>query len=43
MPLLRTAERRFGMRQRLSLGALTLLTGCDISDNDPLLTRKAAR
>ena len=27
-------ERRLFLRQTLSLGALTLLTGCDISDND---------
>jgi DMSO/TMAO reductase YedYZ molybdopterin-dependent catalytic subunit len=27
-------ERRLFMRQTLSLGALTLLTGCDISDHD---------
>ena len=27
-------ERRLFLRQTLSLGALTLLTGCDVSDND---------
>jgi DMSO/TMAO reductase YedYZ molybdopterin-dependent catalytic subunit len=33
-PLLRGIERRLFLRQTLSLGALTLLTGCDISDQD---------
>ena len=32
--LLASIERRLFLRQALSLGALTLLTGCDISDND---------
>jgi DMSO/TMAO reductase YedYZ molybdopterin-dependent catalytic subunit len=34
VPLLRGIERRVALRQSLSAGALTLLTGCDISDND---------
>ncbi|HXQ51500.1 MAG TPA: molybdopterin-dependent oxidoreductase [Stellaceae bacterium] len=33
-PLVAGIERRLFLRQALSLGALTLLTGCDISDND---------
>jgi DMSO/TMAO reductase YedYZ molybdopterin-dependent catalytic subunit len=33
-PLVRRIERRLFLRQTLSLGALTLLTGCDISDQD---------
>jgi len=33
-PLVRAIERRLFLRQTLSLGALTLLTGCDISDQD---------
>jgi DMSO/TMAO reductase YedYZ molybdopterin-dependent catalytic subunit len=33
-PLVRGIERRLFLRQTLSLGALTLLTGCDVSDND---------
>jgi DMSO/TMAO reductase YedYZ molybdopterin-dependent catalytic subunit len=32
--LVRGIERRLFLRQTLSLGALTLLTGCDISDQD---------
>jgi len=32
--LVTTIERRLFLRQGLSLGALTLLTGCDISDQD---------
>jgi DMSO/TMAO reductase YedYZ molybdopterin-dependent catalytic subunit len=32
--LTRTIERRVFLRQTLSVGALALLTGCDISDND---------
>ena len=31
-------ERRLFLRQTLSLGALTLLTGCDITDNDQVQT-----
>jgi hypothetical protein len=31
-PLVRSLERRLFLRQGLSLGALTLLTGCDISN-----------
>ncbi len=34
--LLRGVERRCALRQTLSVGALTLLTGCDISYNDPV-------
>jgi len=33
-PVVPTTERRLFLRQTLSLGALTLLTGCDISDRD---------
>ena len=33
-PRLQDIERRSFLRQSLSLGALTLLTGCDITDND---------
>jgi DMSO/TMAO reductase YedYZ molybdopterin-dependent catalytic subunit len=33
-PIVREIERRLFLRQTLSLGALTLLTGCDISDQD---------
>ncbi|MBV8738713.1 MAG: molybdopterin-dependent oxidoreductase [Alphaproteobacteria bacterium] len=33
-PVVTVIERRLFLRQTLSLGALTLLTGCDISDND---------
>jgi len=33
-PLTAGIERRLFLRQTLSLGALTLLTGCDISDQD---------
>jgi DMSO/TMAO reductase YedYZ molybdopterin-dependent catalytic subunit len=33
-PLVKQIERRLFLRQTLSLGALTLLTGCDISDQD---------
>jgi DMSO/TMAO reductase YedYZ molybdopterin-dependent catalytic subunit len=33
-PLVGQLERRLFLRQTLSLGALTLLTGCDISDQD---------
>ena len=33
-PLVTEVERRLFLRQTLSLGALTLLTGCDISDQD---------
>jgi len=33
-PLVHGIERRLFLRQTLSLGALTLLTGCDISDSD---------
>jgi DMSO/TMAO reductase YedYZ molybdopterin-dependent catalytic subunit len=33
-PVVREIERRLFLRQTLSLGALTLLTGCDISDQD---------
>jgi DMSO/TMAO reductase YedYZ molybdopterin-dependent catalytic subunit len=32
-PVVTAIERRLFLRQTLSLGALTLLTGCDISDN----------
>ncbi len=32
-PIVTAIERRLFLRQTLSLGALTLLTGCDISDN----------
>ncbi|MEO9191546.1 MAG: molybdopterin-dependent oxidoreductase [Acetobacteraceae bacterium] len=34
--LLRDIERRYALRQTLSLGALTLLTGCDVTYNDPV-------
>lgn len=34
--LLRGIERRCALRQTFSLGALTLLSGCDISYNDPV-------
>jgi DMSO/TMAO reductase YedYZ molybdopterin-dependent catalytic subunit len=33
-PVIAGIERRLFLRQTLSLGALTLLTGCDISNND---------
>jgi len=33
-PIVTGIERRLFLRQALSLGALTLLTGCDISDQD---------
>ena len=33
-PIVTSSERRLFLRQSLSLGALTLLTGCDISDQD---------
>jgi DMSO/TMAO reductase YedYZ molybdopterin-dependent catalytic subunit len=33
-PIVKRIERRLFLRQALSLGALTLLTGCDISDQD---------
>ena len=33
-PLATSIERRLFLRQTLSVGALALLTGCDISDND---------
>ena len=33
-PLVRSLERRLFLRQGLSLGALTLLTGCDISNKE---------
>jgi DMSO/TMAO reductase YedYZ molybdopterin-dependent catalytic subunit len=33
-PIMHGIERRLFLRQALSLGALTLLTGCDISDRD---------
>jgi DMSO/TMAO reductase YedYZ molybdopterin-dependent catalytic subunit len=33
-PVVPTTERRLFLRRTLSLGALTLLTGCDISDRD---------
>jgi len=33
-PLVGQLERRLFLRQTLSLGALTLMTGCDISDQD---------
>jgi len=33
-PVLADIERRLFLRQTLSLGALTMLTGCDISDQD---------
>jgi DMSO/TMAO reductase YedYZ molybdopterin-dependent catalytic subunit len=33
-PLATSIERRLFLRQSLSVGALALLTGCDISDND---------
>lgn len=37
-PLAAAIERRLFLRQTLSLGALTLLTGCDISDQDQVQT-----
>jgi DMSO/TMAO reductase YedYZ molybdopterin-dependent catalytic subunit len=37
-PIVTAIERRLFLRQILSLGALTLLTGCDISDNDRVQT-----
>ena len=40
--LLRGLERRAALRQTLSLGALTLLTGCDLSYNDPVQTVRGA-
>ncbi len=33
-PLLASLERRLFLRQGLSLGALSLLSGCDLTDND---------
>ena len=33
-PLVRGIERRLFLRQTLSLGALVMLGGCDISDQD---------
>ncbi|MBV9434196.1 MAG: molybdopterin-binding protein, partial [Hyphomicrobiales bacterium] len=33
-PLIQSLERRLFLRQGLSLGALTLLTGCDISNKE---------
>src|ERR1700730_3703745 len=33
-PIVTGIERRLFLHQALSLGALTLLTGCDISDQD---------
>ena len=33
-PAVRDLERRHFLRQSLSLGALTLLTGCDVTDHD---------
>ncbi len=33
-PIVAGIERRLFLRQTLSLGALSLLTGCDISDQD---------
>ncbi|HEX9462142.1 MAG TPA: molybdopterin-dependent oxidoreductase [Alphaproteobacteria bacterium] len=33
-PQLRSAERRLFLRQALSLGAVTMLAGCDLSDGD---------
>jgi DMSO/TMAO reductase YedYZ molybdopterin-dependent catalytic subunit len=35
-PIVTGIERRLFLRQALSLGALTLLTGCDISDQDEI-------
>ncbi len=32
-PLVQSTERRLFLRRSLSLGALTMLTGCDVSDN----------
>lgn len=32
-PLIRSLERRVFLRGGLSLGALTMLTGCDVSDS----------
>jgi DMSO/TMAO reductase YedYZ molybdopterin-dependent catalytic subunit len=37
-PVVTAIERRLFLRQTLSLGALTLLTGCDISDNGSVQT-----
>jgi DMSO/TMAO reductase YedYZ molybdopterin-dependent catalytic subunit len=37
-PMIAGIERRLLLRQTLSLGALTLLTGCDITDNDQVQT-----
>jgi DMSO/TMAO reductase YedYZ molybdopterin-dependent catalytic subunit len=37
-PVLAKIERRVFLRQSLSLGALSLLTGCDISNNDSVQT-----
>ena len=37
-PLVTGIERRLFLRQTLSLGALTLLTGCDISDHSSVQT-----
>ena len=37
-PEVTTIERRLFLRQTLSLGALTLLTGCDISDHSSVQT-----
>jgi hypothetical protein len=34
----RTIERRAFLKQSLSLGALTLLTGCDVTDQDSVQT-----
>ncbi len=40
-PAVMGIERRLFLRQTLSLGALTLLTGCDISDQDAVQSRAA--
>ena len=37
-PFAKGIERRLFLRQTLSLGALSLLTGCDISDQDQVQT-----
>ncbi|MES1990121.1 MAG: molybdopterin-dependent oxidoreductase [Pseudomonadota bacterium] len=37
-PELKRIERRLFLRQSLSLGALTMLSGCDISDNNAVQT-----
>jgi DMSO/TMAO reductase YedYZ molybdopterin-dependent catalytic subunit len=37
-PMIAGIERRLLLRKALSLGALTLLTGCDITDNDQVQT-----